>query len=207
MSTLFTISAPSGAGKTSLVKQLLKYIDNIKVSVSHTTRKPRSGEIDGINYNFITKANFSQMLENNLFLEHAKVFDNYYGTSQEWLTEQLNLGIDIILEIDWQGAQQVKRLNPATVSIFILPPSLIILEERLRGRGTDSDDIIEKRLQGAIEELSHYTEGDYLVVNDNFETAMQDLQTIVKNQRLRQSVQAVKFNGILTELLGKYSNS
>jgi len=203
MSTLFTISAPSGAGKTSLVKRLLECTDNLKVSVSHTTRKPRSGEIAGVNYNFITVADFSQMLENNLFLEHAKVFDNYYGTSQEWLTEQLNLGIDIILEIDWQGAQQVKRLNPATVSIFILPPSRVILEERLRGRDTDSDAVIEQRLQGAIEELSHYTEGDYLVVNDNFETAMRDLTAIINSQRLRQAEQSVKLHGMLTELLKK----
>ncbi|MDM8569607.1 guanylate kinase [Thiotrichales bacterium HSG1] len=202
MSTLFTISAPSGAGKTSLVKKLLECTNNIKVSVSHTTRKPRLGEIDGVNYNFVTKEKFVQMLKNNIFLEHAQVFDNYYGTSQEWLTKQLGLGNDIILEIDWQGAKQVKHLNPATVGIFILPPSRTILEERLRGRGTDNDKIISQRLQGAIEEISHYTDSDYLIVNDDFEQALQDLQTIVNSQRLCQTEQVSKLNDILTELLG-----
>ncbi|MDM8566221.1 guanylate kinase [Candidatus Halobeggiatoa sp. HSG11] len=201
MSTLFTISAPSGAGKTSLVKKLLECTNNIKVSVSHTTRKPRPGEIDGVNYNFVTEEKFVQMLKNNVFLEHAQVFDNYYGTSQEWLTEQLENGIDIILEIDWQGAKQVKHLNPATVGIFILPPSRAILEERLRGRGTDNEEIINQRLQGAIKEISHYTDSDYLVVNDDFEQALQDLQIIVYSQRLRQVEQANKLDGMLTKLL------
>jgi guanylate kinase len=203
MGTLFTISAPSGAGKTSLVKKLLECTDNLKVSVSHTTRKPRAGEIDGINYNFVTEIEFSQMLENNLFLEHAKVFNNYYGTSQKWLTKQLDIGIDIVLEIDWQGAEQVKRLNPATVGIFILPPSRSVLEERLRGRGTDNDEIIEQRLCGAIEEISHYINSDYLIVNDDFDMALQDLQTIIHSQRLRQTMQIPKLNKMLAELLKK----
>ncbi|MCK5877036.1 MAG: guanylate kinase [Candidatus Marithrix sp.] len=201
MSTLFTISAPSGAGKTSLVKNLLENTDNIKVSVSHTTRKPRSGEIDGINYNFITEEIFVQMLENNLFLEHAQVFGNYYGTSQQWLTKQLEMGNDIILEIDWQGAKQVKSLNPATVGIFILPPSRAILENRLRGRGTDSEDIIAQRLQGSIEEISHYADSDYLVVNNDFEQAVQDLQIIINSQHLCQVEQANKLDNMLMELL------
>ncbi len=206
MSTLFTISAPSGAGKTSLVKNLLEQIDNIKVSVSHTTRKPRSGEVDGINYNFVTKDKFIQMLDKGIFLEHAEVFGNYYGTSQEWLTEQLDIGIDIILEIDWQGAEQVKQLNPATVGIFILPPSRAILEERLRGRGTDSDEIITQRLQGAITEINHYDESDYLIINDDFDRALIDLQIVINSQRLCQTQQTVKLDRMLAELLGKKVN-
>ncbi len=201
MSTLFTISAPSGAGKTSLVKKLIEQIDNTKVSISHTTREPRPGEVDGVNYNFVTKDKFIQMLEKGVFLEHAEVFGNYYGTSQEWLTEQLNNGIDIILEIDWQGAKQVKQLNPATVGIFILPPSRVILEERLRSRDTDSDEVIMQRLQGAVQEISHYDENDYLIVNDNFDKAIADLQIVIKSQRLCKTQQEIKLNEMLTELV------
>ncbi len=203
MSTLFTISAPSGAGKTSLVKKLVEQADNIKVSVSHTTRKPRPGEVDGVNYNFVTKDQFSQMLEKGVFLEHAEVFGNYYGTSQQWLTEQLDMGTDIILEIDWQGAKQVKQLNPTTVGIFILPPSKMVLEERLRGRGTDSNEVIAQRLQGAIEEISHYNESDYLIVNNHFDKALKDLQIVIDSQRLCQTQQTIKLDKMLVELLGK----
>ena len=203
MSTLFTISAPSGAGKTSLVKKLVEQADNIKVSVSHTTRKPRPGEVDGVNYNFVTKDQFIQMLEKGVFLEHAEVFGNYYGTSQQWLTGQLDMGTDIILEIDWQGAKQVKQLNPATVGIFILPPSRMVLEERLRGRGTDSNEVIAQRLQGAIEEISHYNESDYLIVNNHFDKALKDLQIVIDSQHLCQTQQTVKLDTMLVELLGK----
>lgn len=199
--TLYTISAPSGAGKTTLVKALLESSDNIRVSVSHTTRQPRSGEINGVNYHFVSKDEFSRMLENNLFLEYARVFDNYYGTSQGWLEVQLNAGIDVILEIDWQGAQQVRGLMPDTVSIFILPPSRQALEQRLHYRGKDSDEVIAKRLRGAVEEMSHCGEFDYLVVNDDLNQALRDLQYIVHSQRLRQVAQAVKLDGLLTDLL------
>ncbi len=198
--TLYTISAPSGAGKTTLVKALVESIDNIQVSVSHTTRQPREGEIEGINYHFVSKNQFLQMLQNNLFLEQAQVFDNYYGTSEKWLKAQLDKGIDVILEIDWQGAQKIRRLKPEMVSIFIIPPSKTALEKRLRQRSKDSEKVMTKRLRGAALEISHYTEYDYLVVNDDFSQALKDLQSIVQSQRLRRVVQATKFQGMLTEL-------
>ncbi len=199
--TLYLISAPSGAGKTSLVKALLENTPNLKVSVSHTTRQPRAGEKDGINYHFVSKTEFQQMLSENVFLEHAQVFDNYYGTSGKWVTEQLNTGIDVILEIDWQGAQQVRRLKPDTISIFILPPSRAILEQRLRNRGTDSEAVIAKRLRGAVKELSHYPEFDYLVVNDDFEQALKDLQAIIHSQGLKQAAQVEKLKELLNDLM------
>jgi guanylate kinase len=142
-----------------------------------------------------------EMLTRNLFLEHAQVFDNYYGTSELWLANQLNQGLDVILEIDWQGAQQVRRLKPECIGIFILPPSRAILEQRLRQRGQDSDTVIARRMRSAIDELSHYVEYDYLVVNDDFNTALKDLQTIVYSQRLTQLCQATKMETLLTELL------
>lgn len=199
--TLYTICAPSGAGKTTLVKALVESIDNIKVSVSHTTRKSRTGEKNGVNYNFVTKTEFMEMLNSNCFFEHAQVFGHYYGTSQQWVLEQLNTGVDVILEIDWQGAQQVRRLKPDTVGIFILPPTRAALEERLRNRGKDSDSVIALRLRGATLEMSHYVEFDYLVVNDIFSNALKDLQTIIFSQRLRQVRNAPKIAGLLTELL------
>ena len=195
--TLYTISAPSGAGKTSLVKALVENTENIQVSVSHTTRLPRSGEKDGVNYHFVTETEFMQNLANNLFLEHAKVFNHYYGTSQSWLMEQLNAGIDVVLEIDWQGAQKVRQLKQDTIGIFILPPSRAILEKRLRERDTDNDQVIAQRLHGAAVEMSHYTEFDYLVINDDFSQALRDLQHIVYSQRLRQPVQALRFKNLL----------
>lgn len=199
--TLYLIAAPSGAGKTSLVKALLEKTPNLKVSVSHTTRPPRVGEKDGVNYHFVSKTEFLQMLSDKVFLEHAQVFDNYYGTSLKWLTEQLNTGTDVILEIDWQGAQQVRRLKPDTVSIFILPPSRAALEQRLRYRGKDSEAVIAKRLRGAVEEMSHYIEFDYLVVNDDFDQALKDLQAIIQSQGLKQAAQAIKLEGLLNDLL------
>jgi len=198
---LYLIAAPSGAGKTSLVKALLEKTQNLRVSVSHTTRPARAGEEDGVNYHFVSKNEFEQMLSDEIFLEHAQVFDNYYGTSIKWVTEQLNTGINVILEIDWQGVQQVRRLKPDTVSIFILPPSRATLEQRLRDRGTDSEAVIAKRLRGAVEEMSHYIEFDYLVVNDDFNQALKDLQAILQSQGLKQAVQAVKLDGLLNDLL------
>lgn len=198
--TLYTISAPSGAGKTSLVKALVEKTENIQVSVSHTTRQPRPGEQNGVNYHFVTQEEFMQMLAKNLFLEQAKVFDHYYGTSQDWLMAKLNAGIDVILEIDWQGAKQVCDLKPDAVSIFILPPSQLALEKRLRERGKDNDNVIAQRLRGATLEMSHYAEFDYLVVNDDFSKALEDLQNIVYSQRLRQSVQTLKLKELLSEL-------
>jgi len=199
--TLFIISAPSGAGKTTLVKALVDNTDDIKVSVSHTTRQPRLGEQNGVNYHFVSEDEFMLMLEHNVFLEHAQVYEHYYGTSQKWLQEQLDAGIDVILEIDWQGAQQIVRLKPDSVSLFILPPSRAVLEQRLRQRGKDSDEVIAKRLRGAVDEMSHYAEFDYLVINDDFDKALSDLQTIVYSQRLTQVIQAQKIEQMLSDLL------
>ncbi|EDN66948.1 Guanylate kinase [Beggiatoa sp. PS] len=157
--------------------------------------------MDGVHYHFVAENDFLGMLRQNLFLEHAQIYDHYYGTSQQWLREQLNAGTDIILEIDWQGAEQVRRLMPDAMGIFILPPSRLALEERLRERGKDSEEVIAKRLRGAIDEISHYVEFDYLVVNDDFEQARSDLQAIVYSQRLAQLVQSSKLERLLIELL------
>jgi guanylate kinase len=199
--TLFTVCAPSGAGKTSLVNALVASMDNLTVSVSHTTRQPRPGEKNGVNYHFVTEDDFIHMLTCNLFLEHAQVYDHYYGTSQRWLLEHLHTGTDVILEIDWQGAQQVRRLKPDTVTIFILPPSREVLERRLRSRGKDSEAVIAQRLQAAVDDISHYVEFDYLVVNDDFSQAVKDLQAIVHSQRLTQLAHAPKLEKLLTDLL------
>lgn len=166
---LYIVSAPSGAGKTSLVKALIESLANVRVSVSHTTRAMRPGETHGVNYHFVAHETFTEMLERSEFLEHAQVFDNLYGTSQRWLEQTLADGYDLILEIDWQGAQQVRRLMPAAKSIFILPPTQQALRQRLINRGQDSDETIERRMLEAVSEMSHYVEYDYLVINDDFE--------------------------------------
>jgi guanylate kinase len=198
---LYIISAPSGAGKTSLVKALLANTDNLKVSVSHTTRPAREGEVHGINYYFVDKTEFEAMLAKNHFLEHASVFEHYYGTSRTWVESQLKQGIDIILEIDWQGAAKVRQIMPNALSIFILPPSKQTLSQRLYGRGKDSEEVIQRRLQEAIEEMSHYHEFNYLVVNDNFDKALQDLQAIIHSQRLKLSAQKWHLADLLGDLL------
>ena len=198
--TLFIFSAPSGAGKTSLVSALLESTENIMVSVSHTTRAPRDGEVDGQHYHFIDVATYQKMVDNNDFVEHAQVFDNFYGTSQLALEAKLAEGTDVILEIDWQGARQVRE-RMESVSVFILPPSRDELEKRLRGRGTDSDDIIQRRMQDAISEMEHYAEYDYLIVNDDFDTALAELNAIVTSQRLGQARQRVRLTGLLQQLL------
>ena len=199
--TLFTVSAPSGAGKTSLVSALVDSCETLKVSVSHTTRPQRPGETDGSNYHFVSEASFLEMLDRTEFLEHARVFSNLYGTSQIWVEQQLAAGTDVILEIDWQGAQQIKRLLPASRSIFILPPSRETLQQRLTSRGQDETDIIESRMSEAIQEMSHYAESDYLVVNDVFEQAHRDLQAIIASQRLRTDKQALAQADLLQSLL------
>lgn len=180
LGTLFIISAPSGAGKTSLVAELLNRLDNLQVSVSHTTRPSRSGEKDGIDYHFVSHQQFETMVEQQQFVEHAKVHNNYYGTSEEWVTSALKKGIDVILEIDWQGAEQVRKKFPISKSIFILPPSKQALFERLKGRGQDSDEVIDQRVAAAKEEMSHYHDADYLVINDQFELACKQLQCIIQ---------------------------
>ncbi len=199
--TLFTVSAPSGAGKTSLVNALIRHDRQLRVSVSHTTRPRRPGETDGVDYHFIDAATFQSMLERTEFLEHAQVFGNLYGTSQAWVEQQLRTGIDVILEIDWQGAQQVKRLMPRTQAIFILPPSRATLQQRLTARGQDDSAIIAARMAEAVEEMSHYVEGDYLVVNQDFDRALAELQAIVACQRLRTSRQQVELAELLQDLL------
>ena len=199
--TLYTVSAPSGAGKTSLVKALVDNTPGIRVSVSHTTRPMRPGEADGVNYHFVDRDTFSAMLADSAFLEHARVFGNFYGTSQQWVQETLGSGTDVILEIDWQGAAQVRRLLPDTVGIFILPPSLETLRQRLDQRGQDNSDIIERRLSEAREEMTHFVESDFLVVNEDFATALRELQSIVTCQRLALEKQQARFSALLDDLL------
>jgi guanylate kinase len=198
---LYIVSAPSGAGKTSLVNALVKQMDDLQVSISHTTRACRPGEIDGINYHFTSREEFERMLEAGAFLESAEVFGNHYGTSQEWVRSTLESGIDVILEIDWQGAQQVRRLMPDAISIFILPPSRAALRERLNNRGQDPIEVIERRMAAAISEMSHYGEADYVVVNDDFDTALQELRAILTSGRLQTAKQQQRHAGRLEELL------
>lgn len=199
--TLFTVSAPSGAGKTSLVNALIQRDSRLRVSVSHTTRPRRPGERDGVNYHFVGEQVFRDMLERAEFLEHAQVFGNLYGTSQTWVEQQLAAGLDVILEIDWQGAQQVKKLIPGTRAIFILPPSRATLLQRLTARGQDDNAIIDARMAEAVEEMSHYVEGDYLVVNQDFDVALAELQAIFTCQRLRISRQQTELAQLLQDLL------
>jgi guanylate kinase len=179
MAKLFVISAPSGAGKTSLVNSLLTARPGLKVSVSHTTRKPRANEVEGREYYFVTLAQFHELIKQNAFLEYAQVFDNYYGTGAAQVREQLAAGNDVLLEIDWQGARQVRRAMPDSTSIFILPPTRAALEQRLRERRTDSAETIARRLADASADMSHYNEFDFVVVNDQFDKAAVDVDTIL----------------------------
>ena len=199
---LYVVSAPSGAGKTSLVKALVEANADLAVSVSHTTRPKRPGEVDGINYHFVSVAEFNDLKEQGGFFEWAQVFDNFYGTSKQGVIKQLNQGMDVILEIDWQGAAQVKQNMPDAVTIFILPPSTAALRERLTGRGQDDSSVIERRMQSARDEISHYGEADYVVLNDRFETALIDLQAIIKSQRLSQRHQSMRLTSVINDLLG-----
>ena len=201
--TLYTVSAPSGAGKTSLVNALVQRCEGLRVSVSHTTRPQRPGEVNGVNYHFVDTRGFEAMLAASAFLEHARVFGNLYGTSRPWVEEQLAAGMDVILEIDWQGARQVKELLPATCGIFILPPSRQTLEERLTGRGQDGPEVIAGRMAQAVEEMSRYVQSDYLVVNNIFEDALADLQAIVRAQRLRTTRQSQDLAPLLRDLLNQ----
>jgi len=201
--TLFILSAPSGAGKTSLVKALTEQLPDVLVSVSFTTRPRRDGEQDGIDYNFVSAETFEQMLQQGDFLEEAMVFGNRYGTSQSWVTQQLAAGQDVILEIDWQGAAQVRRLAPDSVSIFILPPSKTTLRSRLEGRGQDDPATINRRMAQAVDEMSHYAEYDYLLINDQFGQALQQLVSIFQAQRLTITKQQHAARDLLTELLAE----
>lgn len=199
-SCLFTISAPSGAGKTSLVKALLQKKAEIAVSVSHATRERRPGEQDGQDYHFVDIDTFEQMVNNDEFLEHARVFDNYYGTSQRAVENLLLQGRHVILEIDWQGALQVKKKIPDTIAIFILPPSRETLRQRLTDRATDDESIIERRMRDADNEMSHYSDAEFLVINDDFKQALYDLDCIIQAQSLTLARQKAKFPDLIASI-------
>lgn len=201
LGTLYIISAPSGAGKTSLVKKLLEQVEQLELSVSHTTRAKREAETDGVDYHFIDKTKFQTMVENNQFVEHASVFGNDYGTSIDHLQEDLDKGIDIILEIDWQGAEQVKLKFAYCVSIFILPPSKQELHQRLTSRAQDSQQIIDGRMQQAVSEMAHYKQYDYIVVNDDFSIALQQLESILFAKRLEKDRQIIHLQQLIQDLL------
>jgi guanylate kinase len=199
--TLYIVSAPSGAGKTSLVKALVESTPEIAVAVSHTTRSMRPGEVDGVDYHFVSVETFEGMVRQGAFLEHAKVFDNYYGTSRAEVSRWLARDVDVILEIDWQGARQVREQMPEADSIFVIPPSREALETRLRGRGQDSEEIIARRMRDAESEMSHYGEYAYLVVNDDFDTALGDLRAIFRARRLKLEAQEPRLARLLEALL------
>lgn len=198
---LYIVTAPSGAGKTSLVKTLIGSTQNVLTSISHTTRPARPGETNGQDYHFVSKDDFLAMKDAGDFVEWAEVFGNYYGTSSRWLNEQLNNGTDVILEIDWQGAQQVKKLFADAIGIFILPPSKQTLIERLHQRGQDSEEVIARRTQEAIIEMSHYGEFDYVIINDDFDTALQELKSIILASRVTRAKQQTKHAALIAQLL------
>ena len=200
-SILFIVSAPSGAGKTSLLRELLQADPQLSLSVSHTTRAMRPGEQDGVHYHFVDRESFMQLVGEGVFIEHAQVFDNFYGTSETAVREQLAAGRDVVVEIDWQGARQVRQRFPEAVSIFIVPPSIEALRERLSGRGQDSDEIIDRRMRDAQSELSHYAEYDYLIVNDDFQLALRQLAEVVCAERLREVRQQVRHAAALEAML------
>ncbi len=198
---LYVVSAPSGAGKTSLVAALLQQLAQVEVSVSHTTRPMRPGEQDGVNYHFVQQQAFQALVAEGAFFEHAQVFGNFYGTSRLAINQRLDAGVDVILEIDWQGAQQVRQQQPDAIGIFILPPSLQALRERLNGRGQDSTEVIEGRMQQAISEMSHWHEYDYLLINDDFSQALAELRAIFVAKRLELAKQRLNNAALLAELL------
>ena len=201
LGNLFIVAAPSGGGKTSLVKKLIKRLEGIQVSISHTTRSPRPREKEGVDYFFVSEACFEDMVNENAFIEHACVFGHHYGTSVAQIKERLKAGIDVVLDIDWQGAQQIRHLFPTAVSIFIIPPSLKTLKERLLKRGQDNDAIINQRMHRAQDEMSHYAEFDYLIVNDDFARAAENLRAIVVANRLSIARQKNKLTKSLSFLL------
>jgi guanylate kinase len=200
--TLYIVSAPSGAGKTSLVNALIKDDQRVSVSVSHTTRGKRPGEEHGVNYHFVSHDEFKALIDKNDFLEHAEVFGNFYGTSRSTLQQVLDRGDDLILEIDWQGARQVRELMPEARSIFILPPNLEALRQRLDGRGQDSDEIIAGRMKEAVSEMQHYDEYEYVIINDDFDVALEELKAVFRSNRLLLSKQQERHGALLKQLIG-----
>ncbi len=197
---LFIVSAPSGAGKTSLVNALLDKNKQISLSISYTTRAPRPGETDGKEYHFVSRDKFTQMAQHGDFLESAEVYGNLYGTSQSWIEKELAAGRDILLEIDWQGAAQVRKLMPHAISIFIMPPSLGALETRLKGRGQDSAEVIARRLRAAQEDISHVAEFDYVIINDKLDEALQQLGALVTACGLRRDSQLARHTTLINQL-------
>jgi guanylate kinase len=199
---IFIVTAPSGAGKTTLVLALLAADANVQMSVSYTTRAPRTGEVHGQDYFFVERAEFEAMLQRGEFLESAEVYGNYYGTSQHWIEAALNSGKDILLEIDWQGAQQVRRIFPQAIGVFILPPSVEVLEERLRRRGKDSEEQISRRMQAAQAEIRHVDEFNYVIVNEHIDEAVRDLVGLVRAERLRLASQSERHQALIAALKG-----
>ncbi len=198
---LYVLSAPSGAGKTSLVKGACERLDQLVVSVSHTTRPKRPADVDGVDYHFVDEDTFHTMIGEGDFLEHARVFDNLYGTSQYLVEQTLALGTDVILEIDWQGADQVRRLMPDACGIFIVPPSKDILEQRLRGRASDSEEVIERRMRDAVEDMRHFSNYDYLIINQDFEHALDELCAVILSKRVETTRQSTENQPVLSALL------
>ena len=206
LGTLYIVSSPSGAGKSSLLSALLARFNDdqrMQLSISHTTRGMRPGEADGVHYHFVDKSEFQAQIDRGAFFEWAEVFGNYYGTSRETIERCLDQGIDVFLDIDWQGARQIRDQLPEARSIFILPPSLPILEQRLHGRGQDSDEVIHHRMAQAVAEMSHYDEYDYLIVNDDFETSLQQLASIIRAERTRLAAQRLRHADLLDRLLAR----
>lgn len=197
---LFIVTAPSGAGKTSMVRALLAADQNVQLSISYTTRAMRPGEVDGRDYHFVSREQFQEMLGEGEFLESAEVYGNYYGTSQTWINQVMQSGKDILLEIDWQGAAQVRRIFPAAIGVFILPPSLEALQQRLQGRGQDSAEVIARRLEAAREDISHVGEFDYAIINDSFDVAVDDLRAVFRAERLRIDRQLARHHDLINTL-------
>ena len=198
---LFVVSAASGTGKTSLVKALLERVSNLHVSVSHTTRGQRPGELDGVHYHFTQKENFLTLVDQGGFIEYAEVFGNYYGTAQVTVKEQLAKGHDVLLEIDWRGAEQVRKLFPESIQIFILPPSQFDLRQRLSNRGTDSVEVIEHRLSCAVEDMQQFVNFDYVIINDDFNKALHDLESVITANRLVLTQQANRHQDLIQKLI------
>ena len=197
---LFILSAPSGTGKTSLTKSLIRKNINLSLSISYTSRLMRSSEVEGLDYFFVERNIFEQMLEDGELVESAEIYGNLYGTSRKWINEAINSGKDILLEIDGQGARQVREIFPDVVSIFVLPPSLEVLENRLKDRNQDSKEVIVKRMAAAKEEISHVSEYDYVIINDNMDMALRDLVSVVQSERLRAPAQLTRYHDLVTQL-------
>jgi guanylate kinase len=197
---LFVVTAPSGAGKTTLVAALLAADANVQLSISYTTRQPRVGEVDGKDYHFVDRTEFERMINAGELLEFAEVYGNYYGTSQVWINEVIKNGRDILLEIDWQGAQQVRRLFPDAIGLFVLPPSLETLENRLRNRGKDSEEVIAKRMAVSRTECSHVDEFDFVIVNEHIDDAVRDIVSVVRAQRLTLARQSTRHTALIASL-------